>query len=239
MSEPKRVDLLDPKHPLVALDKITAEARKDGLEVYYTFEVYSFNPAGDYESNYEFFDSVEFSGTEVKERHNELADLFHEAFGKERDIIVWSQVGIKQLSAPADAPTIVKHIAQMDYDCDPKYNEMGRSDVIKDAYGYNEGEAMFFASGHSMHSYGLKLLSKDNWVAFMGRALLMNVGDTKTVDTRWIGHALERGYGALRLTCSNEKYVQIPELMESPWVTQSEKEQSGLEREWSIQSVPA
>lgn len=69
----------------------------------------------------------------------------------------------------------------------------------------------WFSSGRSFHGYGSVLLSKDDWVKFMGLLLLANKPRMEpTVDPRWIGHRLLGGYSALRWTKNTRHYLTPP-----------------------------
>ena len=71
-----------------------------------------------------------------------------------------------------------------------------------------------FKSGNSLHGYVIELLSKEEWIAFMGNLLLMNFKEvSQVVDTRWVGHSLKRKYGSLRWTCNGSKYKRVPEFL--------------------------
>jgi hypothetical protein len=58
-------------------------------------------------------------------------------------------------------------------------------------------------SGRSYHLYGAQLLPWEQWVAFMGRCLLLS----PLTDPRFVGHRLLAGFGVLRLTTSSLKPV--------------------------------
>lgn len=78
------------------------------------------------------------------------------------------------------------------------------------------GESVFYGfswyeSGRSFHGYGSRLLTKSEWIEFMGILLLSNQKDLKpTVDPRWIGHRLIGGYSALRWTKNTYHYLNFP-----------------------------
>ncbi len=72
----------------------------------------------------------------------------------------------------------------------------------------------WFYSGRSYHFYSTFLLSPAEWISFLGCALLLNKpGHEPISDSRWIGHRLMAGYGALRQSCNTEHYLQMPELV--------------------------
>lgn len=90
-----------------------------------------------------------------------------------------------------------------------KLSAVVRKDIFETFY--------WFDSGRSFHGYGLRLLSNDEWVSFMGSLLLANLpGLTAIVDPRWVGHRLMAGYSALRWTKNTSQYLQLPKLVSSP-----------------------
>ena len=77
---------------------------------------------------------------------------------------------------------------------------------------YHPAKAALVHSGRSYHLYMGTLFSHAEWVAFMGRVLLLNLRDQPpTVDPRWIGHRLMAGYGALRWSANVRK--PVPEVV--------------------------
>jgi hypothetical protein len=47
--------------------------------------------------------------------------------------------------------------------------------------------------------------------------LLLNQNDLPPmVDIRWVGHALRRGFAALRWSCNTNRYLSMPQLLEMP-----------------------
>lgn len=80
-------------------------------------------------------------------------------------------------------------------------------------------EMKLFRSGRSFHGYCFTILSSNDWVRFLGRALLCNPPRGKgeeIVDVRWIGHSLTNGYSALRWTKKTDFYKSEPELVSDP-----------------------
>lgn len=71
----------------------------------------------------------------------------------------------------------------------------------------------FFSSGRSLHGYVKKLLPREDWYKFLGTLLLTNPYDQMTypnVDARWVGHSLENGFSALRISNNTKEYLQPP-----------------------------
>lgn len=214
-------DLLDDQHPLKVIDEIIRQAKKDGENLLFTFGAFSFNP-GEYsdEDKYEWQTDAGFTGDEVAERCNDLADFFKNAKDKDWDVVIQSDVEVQfgpervGLDGALVRSKTTKHIPQIDFVCHPRYNELGRRDDLKCPF---EG-LIYFESGRSMHAYATRLLKKDEWNQYLGKLLLMNPPGIEVTDSRWVGHGLSRDYTALRLTANNEKYLTVPRLMKrDPW----------------------
>ena len=71
---------------------------------------------------------------------------------------------------------------------------------------------VLFNSGRSLHGYSLKLLTRKEWIDFMGRLLLVDLANTdrKLIDSRWIGHRLMGEYSSLRWSNNSRKYLSEP-----------------------------
>lgn len=86
--------------------------------------------------------------------------------------------------------------------------------IIKVFKNYSDKPLYIFSSGRSYHIYTLKLITVRDWMKFNGELLLLNPpGTEKVIDSRWIGHSLVQGFGALRLTCNSHYYLETPELV--------------------------
>ncbi|MDC8010964.1 hypothetical protein [Tahibacter soli] len=90
-----------------------------------------------------------------------------------------------------------------------------------DSIAFNEivgreiaNELTLFNSGRSFHAYSTTLLGKGDWIAFMGRLLLLNMPNLpQVVDTRWVGHRLVGGYSALRWSANSSHHQRMPYLV--------------------------
>lgn len=73
-----------------------------------------------------------------------------------------------------------------------------------------------YNSGRSFHGYYLNLLTETEWYKYLGALLLLNDRKKpfKYIDSRWIGHSLEHGYSALRLTKNTDNYLNAPKFIE-------------------------
>jgi len=98
-----------------------------------------------------------------------------------------------------------KHIPMIDF-FSPNFQQCVLGLVW--AFGSIEDYA-FYHSGNSYHAYRKTLLSEEEWHKFMGKLILINK-TSQIVDTRWIGHRLVQGCGALRWSCNSGKHVKVP-----------------------------
>jgi len=74
-----------------------------------------------------------------------------------------------------------------------------------------------YKSGRSFHAYSMKLLTPKEWIDFMGRLLLINPrGHADIVDSRWVGHRLIGGFGALRWSNNSGQYLGSPSRVTFP-----------------------
>lgn len=70
-----------------------------------------------------------------------------------------------------------------------------------------------FNSGNSYHGYIINLLGINEWHKFLGSLLLLNPRNKpfEIVDSRWVGHSLENGFSALRISNNSGFYIQVPQ----------------------------
>jgi len=82
-------------------------------------------------------------------------------------------------------------------------------------YSYLKSRLFLFSTGRSFHCYALRELSYAEWTRFLGFLLLLNGRGLylENVDSRWVGHSLEQGYGSLRLSSNTSEYLKEPELL--------------------------
>lgn len=78
---------------------------------------------------------------------------------------------------------------------------------------FKKDKYFLFDSGRSYHCYSLQLLKEKEWIIYMGSLLLLNDFPKENIDSRWIGHSLENGFCALRMTCNSDFYLKTPELV--------------------------
>jgi len=109
---------------------------------------------------------------------------------------------------------ITYHIPMIDFVNRPTRSvlcELGRALVTEVGL---DGHFVFFDTGQSFHGYLPDLISEDTWLRYLGRLLLLNEHDgPPVIDTRWVGHALMRGFAALRWSHNTNRYLAPPRLV--------------------------
>jgi hypothetical protein len=76
-----------------------------------------------------------------------------------------------------------------------------------------DGDFVFFETGHSFHGYFPGLIPEPTWLKFLGQLLVLEEHDwSHIIDTRWVGHALARGFSALRWSNNTNRYMAMPRL---------------------------
>jgi hypothetical protein len=70
-----------------------------------------------------------------------------------------------------------------------------------------------FDTGRSFHGYFPDLIPEAAWPKYLGELLILNAHHRPpVVDTRWVGHALVRGFTALRWSNNTDRYRAMPNL---------------------------
>ena len=66
-------------------------------------------------------------------------------------------------------------------------------------------------TNNSYHYLGLHLMTKENFVNFLGSSLLFRHSDQKhfVVDDRWLGHTLKKGFGTIRIGKKEGIYPEV------------------------------
>lgn len=108
--------------------------------------------------------------------------------------------------------SVARHIPLVDFKTpDREVAERSANALVQEQQAT---DAALFASGRSFHLYIGVLLSRGEWVRFMGRLLLLNPREgPQVIDTRWIGHRLMSGFGALRWSANTPPYKRPPQLL--------------------------
>lgn len=122
---------------------------------------------------------------------------------------------------------VARHIPMLDFRGMTKGQLSAISEALPKQY---QGDIDVFFSGRSYHAYYVQLLTRSQWIKFMGSALLCNTpSDPSVVDQRWVGHRLMGGYAALRWSCNTSHYKNYPQKIDA-----SELNNSYLEKRNSI-----
>ncbi|WP_052050201.1 hypothetical protein [Cedecea neteri] len=104
---------------------------------------------------------------------------------------------------------VVHHLPMIDFLA--KKRSTSSVDALRKTSAYWNIVFNVFNSGRSIHAYGTKILTQNQWVNFMGYLLLLNEkSKEKVIDVRWVGHRLMAGYSSLRITNNTGKFKSIP-----------------------------
>ena len=75
------------------------------------------------------------------------------------------------------------------------------------------GRFALFETGRSLHGYFPDLIQEEVWFKYLGQLLTLNEHNhPDVIDTRWVGHALMRGFAALRRSHNTNRYQAMPRL---------------------------
>jgi hypothetical protein len=95
----------------------------------------------------------------------------------------------------------------------PRLAAFHKANMIASQIGL-EGDFIFFETGRSFHGYFPGLIPEQAWLGYLGRLLLVNsLEGPQVIDSRWVGHALIRGFTALRWSHNTNRYLAIPHLV--------------------------
>ena len=105
------------------------------------------------------------------------------------------------------------HIPMIDFISRPAHSVLCELDRILVAEMGLTGHFVFFESGRSLHGYFPDLIPEHVWPKYLGRLLILNQHyRPPVIDTRWVGHALARGFTALRWSHNTNRYRGMPRL---------------------------
>lgn len=205
------------RHPMKFLLSL-AKKYADRSPVF-AFKSYKVNMDHVYGDNYREVEEVRIRGAELE---GKLTAFLTESEDNGLDVVVDSSVSIWTNTAKeacmtpalreamtADGGRVTLHIPMIDFSC----KALPDVRVLKELWGTEcpPSRLKFYSSGRSFHAYGDTLLKPFEWTDFIGTLLLVNTPEQPdVVDTRWVGHRIRKGYGALRLTKSSPKYLEYP-----------------------------
>ena len=105
------------------------------------------------------------------------------------------------------------HIPMVDFVSRPGHIVLRELDCVLAAETRLDDHFVLFDSGRSLHGYFPDLIPEHIWPKYLGRLLVLNEHDRPPViDSRWVGHALVRGFAALRWSCNTSRYLSIPRI---------------------------
>jgi hypothetical protein len=107
------------------------------------------------------------------------------------------------------------HIPMIDFVNHPSYSSLCEISRMLTAEMDLRGDFAFFETGSSFHGYFPDLITEQAWPRYLGQLLLLNEHERQPViDTRWVGHALVRGFSALRWSHNTRRYQAMPRLLD-------------------------
>lgn len=105
------------------------------------------------------------------------------------------------------------HIPMIDFIGHPDPSELSQLSKVLAARMGLKGHFVFFETGRSFHGYFPDLIAEGALPKYLGQLLLLNKHDRpELIDTRWVGHALVRGFTALRWSHNTNRYRGMPRL---------------------------
>lgn len=152
---------------------------------------------------------------DVREKHPVTPAAMHSYFHKlagqlrpDQEVAFHSRVRLRI----REGVLVTRHVPLVDFKTpDADVATRASEDLIREN---KVTDAALFASGRSYHLYLDALMSTAQWVRFMGRLLLLNPREGPgVIDTRWIGHRLMAGFGALRWSANTAFYSRPPQLL--------------------------
>jgi len=195
------------KHPIIVVEQIVS---KYGQDVRLTFSRYQVGPPGDQYTR----PRTTFVADAAKVTREWLRDELQKLKADE-ELAFHSKVSLNDK---------IMHIPMIDFDRElpvSTLRELGTRvlrECLSDAMETNRSGSLTlysFETGRSYHQYADTLILDSGWCAFLGNLLLLNPASAQpSVDCRWVGHALKRGYAALRWTRNTERYISLPRLVD-------------------------
>lgn len=211
----KRYDNLDlSRHPLLMLSKLALRHDIKGFKLR-TYRVSDNGPYGI------TFRDVGSHLVPASHLIGDAVSIMEEAAKKNLDVAIDSEV---------ETAGGYRHLGLIDFSVDasvvpgPSFRDAlrdsgARFTEVTTCYPTKEYLDLY-STGRSYHGYVLdQLFTEDQWRRFTTSLLLLAPGTISgtPVDTRWVGHRLLQGSGCLRLSCTDEHYLQMPEkIKEAP-----------------------
>jgi hypothetical protein len=118
-----------------------------------------------------------------------------------------------------------RHMPMIDFVGQPSPREL--ASVTEVLSQDRKRKCLYFDSGRSCHGYCEDLIEESDWVKYLGRLLLLNTDVSRPIiDHRWVGHALIRGFAALRWSHNTARYRALPRLIQTEALVVSASSQS-------------
>jgi hypothetical protein len=190
--------LIIEEHPCLVVDEITA---RHGSNLIFTYSRYEIAPPGR-QAVAPRSPVLRVSGTDITPDWiaHRLAEL-----GPHEEIAWHSWV---------ERSGVGFHLPMIDFVGRPPRSvlcEVNRT--IAAEMGFH-ADLLLFDTKRSFHGYFAELISELAWLKYLGELLLLNEENSSPViDARWVGHALMRGFTALRWSNNTNRYPSMPRLV--------------------------
>lgn len=186
------------QHPSLVVEKIVA---RWGSDLIFTYSRYEVAPPG-FQALAPRSPVLQVSACDITP--DWIADRFAELSPKEE--LAWhSWVECRGVDC---------HIPMIDFVGRPRYSTICALGQMLAAEISFAGDLALFNTGRSFHGYFPDLIPEHSWPRYLGHLLLLNQHDRQPlIDTRWVGHALVRGFTALRWSHNTDRYKAMPSLV--------------------------
>ena len=193
-------------HPIIVLETIVD---RYGGELDLTFSRYKVGPPGDQERRSRATFEIKARRATRAWLKNELRDL-----GQDDELALHSCLSLGGLRF---------HFFMIDYQLDcslPVVRNLGVGILAETRFAppvsaQRPPQLYTFETGRCYHQYADLLMPEPAWHRYLGSLLLLTPAcQTPVVDVRWIGHALRRGYAALRWSHNTKRYLSMPKLVD-------------------------
>jgi hypothetical protein len=190
--------LIIEQHPCLVIEDIAA---RHGLDLIFTYSRYEVAPPG-LQAASPRTAMLRVSGSDITANWimHRLAEL-----GPNEEMAWHSWVECKGVSF---------HIPMIDFVGRPAHSVFCQVSRVLAAEMDIHADFVLFDTERSFHGYFLDLLPEQAWSKYLGQLLLLNEDNRPPViDARWVGHALTRGFSALRWSNNTNRYPAMPRLV--------------------------
>jgi hypothetical protein len=187
--------LIVDQHPILLVEKIVA---RYGMDLIFTYSRYEVAPPG-LQALASRSPVLRVPACDVTP--DWIADRFAELGPKEE--MAWHSL--------VECRGVGFHIPMIDFVGHPPRAELCELGRILSTKVNLDSHLVLFETGRSFHGYFPNLIPEPAWPKYLSQLLLLNEHEgSPIIDTRWVGHALARGFTALRWSHNTNRYRAMP-----------------------------